>query len=102
LVGDAKPGLASDRSDESAAHKQDGAKQSESSGASSPSDGAWAEPETLQRLSSELASYIGPIAELVVKRAALGCSSVEDLCRKVAQEIESQAERKKFLAAVRG
>jgi hypothetical protein len=60
------------------------------------------DPAALQRLSKELARYIGPIAELVVHRMSSRCSSVEDLCLKVAQAIDSQPEREKFLAAVRG
>ncbi|MGC2112716.1 MAG: toll/interleukin-1 receptor domain-containing protein [Candidatus Korobacteraceae bacterium] len=58
-------------------------------------------PEALQRIALELANHIGPIAEIVVKRAASRCSSLEDLCRKVAEEIESGPEREKFLASVR-
>jgi hypothetical protein len=62
---------------------------------------SWADPLALQRLTSELAHYIGPIAEIVVKRTAPRCGSVEDLYRRVAQEIESQPEREKFLTSVR-
>jgi hypothetical protein len=62
---------------------------------------SWADPIALQRLTKELARYIGPIAEIVVKRTAPGCDSLEDLCLKVAQEIESQPEREKFLASFR-
>jgi hypothetical protein len=54
-------------------------------------------PEVLQRASRELAYYIGQIAHIVVKRAAAGCSSAEDLYLKIAEEIDSPAERKKFL-----
>ena len=62
---------------------------------------SWADPIALQRLTKELARYIGPIAEIVVKRTEPGCDSLEDLCLKVAQEIESQPEREKFLASFR-
>ena len=55
-----------------------------------------------QRIAGQLARYIGPIAEVVVKRSAPHCTSADDLCLQVAQEIESPAERQKFLAAVRG
>lgn len=57
--------------------------------------------ETLQRIARELATHIGPIAEIVVKRAASRCSSLDDLCHKVAAEIESQPERERFLASIR-
>ena len=52
---------------------------------------------TLQRIRRELALHIGPIAELVVARAAPLCNSTEDLFLKVAEEIESLQEREDFL-----
>ncbi len=55
---------------------------------------------TLQNISRELAAYIGPIAELVVKRAAAHCSSVEEIYRESAAEIETQGDRGKFLAGM--
>lgn len=55
------------------------------------------DPATLQQISRELALRIGPIAGIVVKRAAAQCASVEDVYLKVAEEIDSQEERKKFL-----
>jgi hypothetical protein len=55
----------------------------------------------LERVGRELAGYIGPIAEIVVKRAARRCASVTDLCVLVAQEIDSNADRAKFLASCR-
>jgi hypothetical protein len=55
----------------------------------------------LERVGRELAGYIGPIAEIVVKRAARRCASVTDLCVLVAQEIDSTADRAKFLASCR-
>jgi hypothetical protein len=51
----------------------------------------------MQRVSRELALHIGPIAEIVVKRAASGCTSTEDLYLKVSEEIESPQERENFL-----
>jgi hypothetical protein len=55
------------------------------------------DPAALQRIKRELAQRIGPIASIVVTRAASRCTSVEDLYRKVAEEIDSSAEREKFL-----
>jgi hypothetical protein len=55
----------------------------------------------LTRVTRELAGYIGPIAELVVKRASKRCSSLSDLCDLVSQEIESSADRARFLASCR-
>ena len=51
----------------------------------------------IERVSRELAIYIGPIAEFVVKRAANRCESAQELCKTVAQEIESPADRMAFL-----
>jgi TonB family protein len=52
---------------------------------------------TLQRVSRELAHHIGPIADLVVKRAAPLCVSIDELYLKVAEEIESTGQREEFL-----
>jgi hypothetical protein len=59
------------------------------------------EAGVLARVSHELAAYIGPIAEIVVKRAAKRCTSMTDLCAMVAQEIESSRDRARFLASCR-
>lgn len=59
------------------------------------------EGAVIERISKELATYIGPVAEIVVKRAAKRCSSATDLCSMVAQEIETSADRAKFLAGCR-
>ena len=52
----------------------------------------------MEQVSRELAYYIGPVAEFVVKRAAGRCQSASELCNAVAQEIESSADRTRFLA----
>ncbi len=54
--------------------------------------------ELIEHVSRELAHYIGPIADFVVKRAANRCQSPSELCTAVAQEIESPSDRGKFLA----
>lgn len=59
------------------------------------------EPATAAGVAKELAPYIGPIAEIVVRRAAKHSPSLADLCEAVAQEIESRTDRKNFLAACR-
>jgi hypothetical protein len=59
------------------------------------------EKNVLEGVSRELAAFIGPIAEVVVKRAAKRCTSLADLCGMVAQEIDSSADRAKFLASCR-
>lgn len=64
-------------------------------GAASPAFDAAA----VSRVTHELACYIGPIAEVVVKRAARRCESLPDLCNLVAQEIEASRDRARFLAS---
>lgn len=53
----------------------------------------------LMQLETRLAHYLGPIAKLLVKRAAPAAADVEDLRRRLAAEIESEPERRAFLAA---
>ena len=60
------------------------------------------EAQTVERVTRELAAYIGPISEVVVKRAAKRCSSVEDFYRITAQEIETEADRARFLRSCHG
>jgi hypothetical protein len=55
--------------------------------------------QTMERISKELAAYIGPIAEVVVKRAAKRCTSTRDLCDLVAREIEVESDRIRFLTS---
>jgi hypothetical protein len=57
--------------------------------------------EAIARVTNELAHYIGPIAEIVVKRAARSCATISDLRQAVAEEIEASADRKGFLDACR-
>jgi len=57
--------------------------------------------QKIEKISKELAAYIGPISEVIVKQAAKRCSSIEDLCGKVSQEIEAEADRARFLKACR-
>jgi serine/threonine-protein kinase len=52
----------------------------------------------LDSVSRELAAFIGPIAKVVVKRAADRCSSVDELYAVVAGEIETEKDRARFLA----
>ena len=69
--------------------------------ATPPANAIGIEKAVLERVSRELAAYIGPIAEIVVKRAAKRCTSVTDLCAIVSMEIESSGDRAKFLASCR-
>ena len=64
-------------------------------------DGPFSQSDALQRICRELSSYIGPVAEVIVKRAARTCSTSEDLIAAVAREIEDETERARFLRASR-
>lgn len=54
----------------------------------------------LATIERQLAHYLGPIAKLLVKRAASSAADIEDLKRRLAGEIESEPERRAFLAAI--
>lgn len=64
--------------------------------ATAPSAGL--DPEALHQLTRLLAHSIGPIAEVVVKRAAGRHHTLADLSSAVAEEIEDPAARRLFLA----
>ena len=55
----------------------------------------------LDDISLQLATYIGPIAKVVVKRASSGSNNLRELCDKVALEIDSEKNRNNFLVSVR-
>jgi serine/threonine-protein kinase len=78
-----------------------GSQASGKSSASGRASGSGFEPKVLDSVSRELAAFIGPIAKVVVKRAADRCSSVEELYTCVAAEIDSERERTQFLAKKR-
>ena len=59
-------------------------------------DTAW-----LENVERSLAAYIGPIAKVIVKRAAKSATTPEELCRLTSAEIPNEADRKRFLSAVR-
>ncbi len=99
VVGDAGQADTHVRSDENPESVRPVKGQRELAGQSRPvgRDSGQIDPAALKRVSGELAVCIGPIANVVVQRAAARCSSVEDLYLKVAEEIDSQEEREKFL-----
>ncbi len=66
-----------------------------------PTPPAAFDPNALDRLTQALAPYIGPIAKVVVTRAARSARSAEELRNLLAAEISSPADRDRFLAAVR-
>jgi len=66
-----------------------------------PTPAASFDPALLDRLAQALAPYIGPIAKVVVTRAARTARGPEELQTAVAAEIASESDRQRFLAAVR-
>ncbi|MCU1314523.1 MAG: hypothetical protein JWM54_2280 [Acidobacteriaceae bacterium] len=63
--------------------------------------GSSIQPDTLERVCHELAAHIGPVAEVIVNRAARRCSTAADLVAMVAHEIEDEKGRAKFLRALK-
>ncbi|HEX5229478.1 MAG TPA: serine/threonine-protein kinase [Bryobacteraceae bacterium] len=58
------------------------------------------DPRDLDRISKELAAFIGPIAHILVRRAAAQSRSFDDLYQTLAGEISSVAKRDQFLAGM--
>ena len=59
------------------------------------------DPAMLDRLAQALAPFLGPIAKIMVARAAKSARTAEELQNALAAEISSDDERRRFLAAVR-
>jgi serine/threonine-protein kinase len=59
------------------------------------------DPNALESVSRELAFHIGPIARLVVNRAAKQAVNLDELYALVAKEIDAEESRKRFLATRR-
>jgi len=59
------------------------------------------DPNALESVSRELAFHIGPIARLVVNRAAKQAINLDELYTLVAKEIDAEESRKRFLATRR-
>jgi eukaryotic-like serine/threonine-protein kinase len=57
-------------------------------------------PADLERASKELATYIGPIAHILVRRAAPRSRTLSDLYQTLAQEISPASKREQFLASM--
>ncbi len=54
----------------------------------------------LDRVSKTLAAFVGPIAQILVRRAARGSRGWGDLYQSLAQEISSSTKREQFLATM--
>jgi hypothetical protein len=64
---------------------------------SGPPSGAPISPEILSRVEAQLAQYLGPVAKVVVSRAARKARDVSELYFLVADEIEDPVEKKAFI-----
>ena len=56
------------------------------------------EPAELEQVKKQLAAYVGPMARILVDRAARKSTSVQQLYELLSAEVPEGAERKKFLA----
>ena len=61
---------------------------------------AW-DPQVLARLERQLAVTVGPLARVMVRRAAKQCANLKALIEAVANELGSSDERQAFLSGVR-
>jgi hypothetical protein len=57
-------------------------------------------PEVLATAERRLASYVGPLAKLLIKDAATKTSDLKELYRQLASHIDSEEERRDFLASL--
>ncbi len=62
-----------------------------------PNEAAQFSDEILKRVENQLASYIGPMAKIIVKKAAKKTNTVESLYQLLAEDISSTKERMEFL-----
>ena len=67
-------------------------------GRSASESGLKWDPALLVDLAEGLAAFVGPIARVVVNRAAKKARSEDELYAAVAEEIPDEADRKRFLA----
>jgi serine/threonine-protein kinase len=73
-----------------------------SAGSTGPAGGESAlPPEDLLLLETELARHIGPLARVLVKKAAKGAGNMSHVITKCELEIESDDARRAFRAAVK-
>ena len=56
----------------------------------------------LERIAARLAEHVGPVARVLVRRAAAGAATLEELSRQLAGEIDSEPARRAFLSGSSG
>lgn len=57
-------------------------------------------PATLAEAEKRLADYVGPLAKVLIKRAASDSGDVNELYRRLAEHIDSEPERRAFLKSL--
>ncbi|HEY2630397.1 MAG TPA: hypothetical protein VGI57_14800, partial [Usitatibacter sp.] len=57
-------------------------------------------PETLAKAEKQLASYVGPLARVLIKQAAESSGNLKELYTQLASHIDSDEERRAFLATL--
>jgi hypothetical protein len=60
---------------------------------------AW-DPNVLRTLEERLAEYIGPVAKILVRRAANETRDIDELCQLLATQLATEQEKKNFLRTV--
>ena len=67
-----------------------------------PGAGPAQDSAELQRIEARLSEHVGPVARVLVRRAAARAASLEELARRLADEIDSEPARRAFLSACAG
>jgi serine/threonine protein kinase len=63
-------------------------------------EGVSVSPEAVARVTQTLATYVGPIAKVMVKKATADAPSYLDLCLRVSARLETEDEKTRFLKEV--
>lgn len=74
---------------------------SQASGRTTSGRPATIDDEIITRAEEQLANFIGPLAKMIVRRAAGTCTSARQLVERLELEIDSEADRKKFRSAMK-
>ncbi|MDY0745991.1 serine/threonine-protein kinase [Paucibacter sp. R3-3] len=89
------------RAVEAAASAHGGAPQGSSGFTQSAPPTGW-DAQVLSRIERSLASFVGPMAKLMVRNAAKHCHDVASLANEVAQHIGEEKQRQQFIATATG
>jgi TIR domain-containing protein len=59
------------------------------------------DPAQLRQVEAEFARFMGPIAGHLVRKAAAACTNVDELARRLAEELDPEQDRRQFTAVCR-